>query len=152
VERQKLAALPTPIRGLLGGDGTWKPQDYTQLVRIAESLSPSEWVDYASRVTARTTDLDQLEAAVNAFREQSRKREANVARRKELQHKLYGTESLYGAYKDYLQKKADATGSWQPGAGDNMIWVEPSQASIDAARAAEKDLTDRLVAAGITGG
>lgn len=152
-QRQALQGLPPPVQQALGGIESFKPEDYPQLARIAGILSPAEWADYLSRVTARTASLDQLEASVEAYQAQKRKRDAEAGRFKDLQIKLAGTSSLYRAYKDYLKKRDAALGtSVMHPMSDVPAYVPATQGQLDAADAAERSLTAALVAANFKGG
>ncbi len=151
VQRQQLQTLPVEVRQVLGGVPSFKTADFPQLLRIAGKMSPGEWADYISRVNAQTSDLDQLEASVDAFLTEKRAREEGKAELKEQQKKLAGTESLYRQYQDYLVKKKAATGRIVPARG-GPVRIPATQSQLDAAAAAEKSLTDALVVSGFPGG
>jgi tRNA U34 5-carboxymethylaminomethyl modifying GTPase MnmE/TrmE len=93
---------------VLGADKV-RSEDYTQLARIASKLSPAQWADYAARVTARTTDLDQLERSVEAYLRQAEQRAAQAEKYENVHTKLLGTESLLKQYREYQKKQKVAT-------------------------------------------
>lgn len=150
-QRNALRELPLSVQQEFGRVTRFKPQDYPQLIRIAGKISPSEWMDYLSRVSARSESLDQLEDSVDAYLENKRKRDTSAARYTELQIKLAGTEYLYKAYKDYQEKRRQALGTTHVH-DYGAIWIPPSQAEVDTEVAAEKSLTAALVANEFSGG
>ncbi|MBV7532843.1 DUF4157 domain-containing protein [Chitinophaga sp. sic0106] len=69
-EKKKLEDLPKELKALMGGEGTFKPGDYQQLLRIAEKLKQFSQEDLAvyKMLTLRATDNLQLfEKSVDMF-------------------------------------------------------------------------------------
>ncbi|QHS58352.1 eCIS core domain-containing protein [Chitinophaga agri] len=69
-EKRKLESLPKELKDLMGGEGTFKPGDYQQLLRIAEKLkqfSPEDLAVYKLLVLRATDDLQLFEKSVDMF-------------------------------------------------------------------------------------
>ena len=152
-QRQALAGLPSDVQKALGGLASFEPGDYAQLTRVANRLTAEEWADYLSRVTARGSSLDQLEASVDAYAQRRHESEAHVAAFRTQQVKLAGTEELYVRYQDYLAKKRLARPTtvrlWR---GGGTLFISPPESRVEEAERAGKDLTASLIAAGFKGG
>ena len=69
-EKQTLKKLPAEIKALMGGEASFKPQDYEQLLRIADKLktfSPEDIAVYRMLSLRATDDLDLFEKSVGMF-------------------------------------------------------------------------------------
>ena len=69
-EKKKLKALPPEIKALMGGESSFRPLDYTQLLRIADKLktfSPEDLTVYRMLALRATDDLDLFEKSVDMF-------------------------------------------------------------------------------------
>ncbi|HEY0480293.1 MAG TPA: hypothetical protein VGD37_22395 [Kofleriaceae bacterium] len=87
------------------------PVDYDQLFRIAkkiEALPPGAAADYASKITATTTDLAAFEAAVDGYRAELAARALADAERTAVQNKLLGLDEVYKLYRQYRTTPVEA--------------------------------------------
>ena len=69
-EKQTLNKLPPEIKALMGGEPSFKPRDYEQLLRIADKLktfSPEDIAVYRMLSLRATDDLDLFEKSVDMF-------------------------------------------------------------------------------------
>jgi hypothetical protein len=66
----KLKALPEAIKAIMGGDKSFKPQDYDKLLKIAKKLEGLDSRDlelYKFLATKATMDLDSLDRSIDVF-------------------------------------------------------------------------------------
>ena len=69
-DKKKLQDLPPALKELMGGEPSFKPQDYNQLLRIAEKLkqfSPEDITVYKMLSLRATDNLDLFEKSVDMF-------------------------------------------------------------------------------------
>ena len=88
-------------RSIKGRDLT--PADYEQLFRIAkkiEKMPPGQVLDYASKVTGSTIDLDVFESSLNKYSNEMALREQQTEEREGIQTKLLGLEEVYKKYRE----------------------------------------------------
>jgi hypothetical protein len=122
-QHQYIAHLPDKVKALIhlsvqGRDLT--PADYDQLFRIAkkiEALPPGAAADYASKITATTTDLAAFEAAVDGYRTELAARGQADAERTTVQNKLLGLDEVYQLYRQYRTTPVEAA---PPGLRDQL--------------------------------
>jgi hypothetical protein len=113
-DKRKLEALPQGIQDILGSSGTYRPEDYDQLNRMAGKLmaiSPADWADYKSKVNRSTTSLDDLEASIDRYLAERAWRQKQIEQREQIKAKLYGPGllHLYQRLKDWKSLKGSAT-------------------------------------------
>ncbi|MBS1911272.1 MAG: DUF4157 domain-containing protein [Bacteroidetes bacterium] len=107
-ERVKIDALPPLVRAVIMDDhraATLDPRDYEKVLSIAKqlsTLSPEELAEYKSRTTVETTDVGEMEKSVQAFLTERRQRQADEAERRKAGTRLYGLETLYKLYKEFV--------------------------------------------------
>jgi hypothetical protein len=96
----RLKALPEAIKAIMGGEGSFKPDDCAKLLRIAKKLEDLDKRDlelYKFLATKTTMDLDTLDRSIDAFlqaKEQIRQQiEANDEQKKKEQGKEPTLES-----------------------------------------------------------
>ena len=103
-DNKNLKDLPLELKELMGGESNFQPQDYKQLLRIADKLkqfSPEDITVYKMLALRATDNLDLFEKSVDLF----------LARKKELQEALKRQEQNQG---QDSQTMADAiAASWQ---------------------------------------
>lgn len=103
-QHEYIGDLPPQVQKLIqrsikGRDLT--PADYDQLFRIAkkiERMPPGQVLDYASKVTGSTLDLDIFEAALSKYSAEMSTRNDQAEERESIQTKLLGLEEVYKKY------------------------------------------------------
>ncbi len=106
-QHEYIANLPPKVKELIkfGIKGKeLKPEDYDRLFALAkkiERMPPGQVADYASKVTATTTDLDEFEASLDHYLEEMAQREKDGAERDTVKTKLTGLEEVYKHYKEW---------------------------------------------------
>lgn len=106
-QHEYIANLPPKVRELIKYSIKGKeltPEDYDKLFTIAkkiERMPPGQVGDYASKVTATTTDLDTFEAALDHYIAEMGQREKDGAERDTVKTKLSGLEEAYKHYKEW---------------------------------------------------
>ena len=83
---------------------TLTPADYDQLFHIAkkiESMPAATVADYVSKINGFTTDLGQLDLALDTYIDTIARRDEQRAERERLQTKLFGLEAVYEKYRTY---------------------------------------------------
>ena len=106
-QNEYIANLPPPVKELIkfgtsGKDLT--PTDYDKVFAIAkkiEKMPAGQASDFASRVTATTTDLDVFEASLDKYLAEVAARDTQNKERDKIFTKLVGLEELYKKYKLY---------------------------------------------------
>jgi hypothetical protein len=110
-QREYINNLPPEVKKLINISTNGKiiaPNDYEQLYRIAkniEGMDTSEVLDYYSKISGSTTDLNTFEASLDAYIKQQEERKKETEKREALQTKLYGLEDVYKAYKAWKTLK-----------------------------------------------
>jgi hypothetical protein len=152
-EREKLQELPDNIKKFLSPDGKeFRPEDYKQLLRIANDLSPEEWLEYFSRINAKTDNLDALETSVDNFKKARIKRAEDQAKLQQTKTKLYGLFELYKRYKEYLATNArTARGTLIVSPAGGGGYIPSSKEQWAEVEKLKNNLTASLVAAGFKG-
>ena len=117
-QHKYVANLPPNVKQLIqttikGRDLT--PADYEQLFRIAkkiEAMPGGQATDYASKVTATTTDLDAFEASLTSYRAEQATRAKQADALDTMQNKLQLLEDVYKKYQQYRSMQmTEAIGS-----------------------------------------
>ncbi len=106
-----LANLPPTVKELIrfnirGRD--LSPADYDRLFGLAkriEQLPPGQAADYASKITAGTTELDVFEASLDRYGAEMGERASQGEEREQIKTKLLGLEAVYRLYRDYKMTK-----------------------------------------------
>ncbi|HEX3473493.1 MAG TPA: DUF4157 domain-containing protein [Kofleriaceae bacterium] len=116
-----IASLPDSVKRLIrvtikGRQLT--PPDYDQLFRIAkkiEGMPPGQAADYASKVTASTTSLDELDASIDRYLGEMATRKQDAGEHNLAMTKLAGLEEVYKRFRLWQTLEAVS-----PGAGDEI--------------------------------
>lgn len=67
---EKLKALPENIKALMGGEGSFRPEDYERLLKIGQKLqqlSPEDLELYKALANELTKDLDAFERSIDVY-------------------------------------------------------------------------------------
>lgn len=110
-EHQYIKNLPPQVKKLIKISTKGKeitPEDYAQVYRIGkkiEAMEPSEVLDYYSKISGSTTDLNTFESALDKYIQQQEQRAKEAEKREEIQTKLSGHEDVYQAYKEWKKLK-----------------------------------------------
>jgi hypothetical protein len=147
-QHQYIANLPDKVKALIhasikGRDLT--PADYDQLFRIAkkiEAMPPGAAADYASKITATTTDLATFEAAIENYNSELAAREQADKERTSVQNKLLGLEEVYKLYRRYLA--ASITETVDPLAKPANTVAKKLGANVQTADDMRKQLEEQL--------
>jgi hypothetical protein len=118
------------------------PQEYDKLLRIinkVKSMTPAEALDYFSKITGNTSDLEKFESSLDRYRAMINQRNEENDRRGELQTKLYGLEEVYKAYR-----------AWQRLGNAQVRAGQGGQVIFQNRQNAEKDLVASLNAHGFS--
>lgn len=94
------------------------PADYDQLFRIAkriEGMPPGQPADYASKVTASTTSLDELDASIDRYLGEMATRKQDADEHDRTMTRLAGLEEVYKRFRLWQTLEAVS-----PGAGDDV--------------------------------
>jgi hypothetical protein len=118
-QRKNIESLPDDIKKVLFAEGaddsSILPDDYTQLLRIAQkltNLSAAERQDYLARINISTSSLDVLERSIESYIRFRAEREKQAQENETVAKPLLGAEDIYTQYKDYKQlEKNVALGS-----------------------------------------
>jgi hypothetical protein len=104
-QHEYIANLPPKVKELIKFSTKGKnmtPADYDKLFAIAKKIQkmPAEQIsDYASKVTATTTDLNAFEASLDKYIAEMAVRASQREERDRIQTKLVGLEEVYKKYR-----------------------------------------------------
>ena len=156
-DKRKLDALPPEIRSFLFDDNaasSVKPEDYEHVLHIVTkitALSAAELAEYKSRVTAKTTDWNAYEDAIDRFIAERQERDLTAKQSATVRTRLVGLDALYDRYvamKSLESSNAmlSALGASNPQALGTSLGTQPT---INKTR---QDLQADLILAGFPGG
>lgn len=120
-QHEYIANLPESVKKLIRFTIKGRqliPADYDQLFRIAKKIDgmpPGQPADYASKVTASTTNLDEFEASVDRYLGEMATRKKDAEEHNRTMTKLAGLEEVYKQFRLWQTLEAVS-----PGAGDDL--------------------------------
>lgn len=103
-QRDYIRNLPESVQQLIRFSIQGRPMDYQELdrlydlARMIEALPAERVRDYASRINASTTSLDEFEASIRNFNTEMDGREDAQAEHRANQTAIYGMEETYQLY------------------------------------------------------
>ncbi|WP_440135155.1 hypothetical protein [Chitinophaga sancti] len=118
-QKRKLDNLPPAIKEFLRADQTFTPENYAKLNDIASLLDQfdvADFLDYKSKISIETTDLEELKRSIAAYLEEKKKREQAQAEKGKIEDKIDGLETLYKRYKEF--KKGEGSYKAIPGSDE----------------------------------
>gem|GEM_PF-2423746 len=137
-QREYLGDLPEAVQQLIRQSVNGRPMNYQELdrlfdlARMIEDLPPERVRDYASRINASTTSLDDFEASIRSFNGEMDSREDAQAEHRAVQTRIYGLEETYQLYLRNLAYRHNL----QPGSYIAALFVdmpfEQTQRELDA--------------------
>lgn len=108
--RKRLAidVLPPQVRAFLFDEQALQsvsPADFEKVLRIASKvagMTAAELAEYKGRTTGATTDWNAFDTGINAFLDERKERGERAAERLPIETRLFGLDTLYKHYRDYL--------------------------------------------------
>lgn len=145
-DKRRIEALPQDIKDVIFAGGpdapTITPDNYTQILRIAEKLAklpPEARQDYLARVNASTASLDRLESSIDSYVQFRGQREKEMESHETAAKPLFGVEDVYEHYRFYqlYLKNVDS----------DSLGPDASQEDVDVAMGLKQAHLDALMAA-----
>lgn len=151
-QNEYIRDLPPKVKMLIKHSTSGKKitaADIDKLFAIAkkiEGMDPQDVIDYHSRVSGSTTDLDVFNSSLDKYIKEKAERNKDNEKREEVQKKLHSTGSIYKKYKAWKSMKAHRP----PARGGFGEYNPEFPRAIERENQAEQELIADLKVAGFS--